>query len=542
MLQLAGPDTTVILCSDHGFQSREMRPRAVPNEPAGPAFWHRRFGIFVASGPGIKKGERIYGASLLDIAPTILACFGLPSGADMDGRVLAEIFESPPAPGLIPSWDSEPGESGMLGAEVPPADPAEGGDLLRQFVALGYIEAPGETVEDQAEMAEIESKYNLARNLNWCSLHDEALPLLIELVRRRPWESRFIAQLTRCCVATGNTRMARRILEAAYDVDNSPDPLPGLILADLLTAGGSGEEACALLHRLEQRIWQPAALNQIGRHYLHFRKNDDAERVFRAALRVHGESAEAWEGLSSVYCRRGLNQEAADAALTATSLIYRLPRAHLNLGIALARSGDGENAALALRTAVRFDPGLYAAHRWLTVVCRYFLRDEEAVSHHRREARRILELHHWRKPRRNTAATMEWDLPDFPSESERARILAEKRPPRDNPAVPSGKCFTLVSGLPRSGTSLMMQMLEAGGLPPQTDGERRADTDNPKGYYEWEAIKKIQSQPELMKEPGLDRKAIKVISMLLPHLPYQHEYRVLFMHRPVEEVAASRPP
>ncbi|HEX2749290.1 MAG TPA: tetratricopeptide repeat protein, partial [Verrucomicrobiales bacterium] len=387
MLQLAGPDTTVILCSDHGFQSREMRPRAVPNEPAGPAFWHRRFGIFVASGPGIKKGERIYGASLLDIAPTILACFGLPSGADMDGRVLAEIFESPPAPGLIPSWDSEPGESGMLGAEVPPADPAEGGDLLRQFVALGYIEAPGETVEEQAEMAEIESKYNLARNLNWCSLHDEALPLLIELVRRRPWESRFIAQLTRCCVATGNTRMARRILEAAYDVDNSPDPLPGLILADLLTAGGSGEEACALLHRLEQRIWQPAALNQIGRHYLHFRKNDDAERVFRAALRVHGESAEAWEGLSSVYCRRGMNQEAADAALTATSLIYRLPRAHLNLGIALARSGDGENAALALRTAVRFDPGLYAAHRWLTVVCRYFLRDEEAVSHHRREAR-----------------------------------------------------------------------------------------------------------------------------------------------------------
>jgi hypothetical protein len=189
---------------------------------------------------------------------------------------------------------------------------------------------------------------------------------------------------------------------------------------------------------------------------------------------------------------------------------------------------------------VRFDPDLFPAHRWLMTVCRYFLRDEEAASHHRREARRILELNQWRKPRRGANASKEWDLPAFPDEAERARILKEKRPPPESPAARSGKCFTLVSGLPRSGTSLMMQMLEAGGLMPQTDGERTADVDNPKGYYEWEAIKKIQRQPEIMKEPGLEKKAIKVISMLLPHLPYQHEYRVLFMLRPVEEVAASQ--
>jgi predicted AlkP superfamily phosphohydrolase/phosphomutase/tetratricopeptide (TPR) repeat protein len=540
MLHLAGPDTTVILCSDHGFQSKEMRPMAVPNEPAGPAFWHRRFGIFVAKGPGIKKGEQVYGASLLDIAPTILAHFGMPAGADMDGRVLAEIFETPPATSLVPSWDTQEGQSGMLGSEEVPADPRESEELLRQFVALGYIDAPGETKEEQAEMAEIESKYNLVRNLNWCSRHDEALPVLIELVNRKPWESRFIAQLTRCCIAARNTVMARRILEAAYDNENSPDPLPGLMLAGVLAAEGAGDEACVLLGKLEQRIWQPPALNQIGRHYLRFRRYDDAERVFRAALRVHNDNAEAWEGLSTVYCRRGMNQETADAALRATELIYRFPRAHLNLGIALMRSGDYENAALALRTAVRFDPDLYPAHRWLMVVCRYFLHDEEGTGHHRREARRILELNHWRKPRRSGAASMEWKLPVFSSEEERSRILAEKRPSPENPAVRSGKCFTLVSGLPRSGTSLMMQMLEAGGLDPQTDGERAADVDNPRGYYEWEAIKRIQRQPEIMKEPGLEKKAIKVISMLLPHLPYQHEYRVLFMHRPVEEVAASQ--
>ncbi len=69
----------------------------------------------------------------------------------------------------------------------------------------------------------------------------------------------------------------------------------------------------------------------------------------------------------------------------------------------------------------------------------------------------------------------------------------------------------LVSGLPRSGTSLMMQMLAAGGMPVLTDGERAADVDNAKGYFEWEAIKRIAKEPEL-----LDGHAIKCISMLLP--------------------------
>ena len=405
-------------------------------------------------------------------------------------------------------------------------------------MALGYVEAPGDSKEEQAEMAEIEAKYNLSRNLNWCGLHTEALPLLIELVNRKPWESRFIAQLIRCCVAAGNTVMARRILEAAYDVENSPDPVPALILADLLTADGNGEEACGLLPRLEERIWQPPALNQMGRHYLRCRRTGDAERVFLAALRVHPDNAEAWEGLSSVYCRRGINQETAEAALRATALTYRLPQAHLNLGIALARGGDGENAALALRTAVRFDPGLFTAHRWLMVVCRYLLKDEEAVRHHRAEARRILECR--TSPHLSRTNAREWELPVFPDEAERARVLLEKRPPPENPAACSGRCFTIVSGLPRSGTSLMMQMLEAGGLPPRTDGERTADGDNPRGYHEWEAIKKLPADPGVFKEPGLEQKAIKVISMLLPHLPYQHEYRVFFMLRPLSEVAASQ--
>ena len=98
----------------------------------------------------------------------------------------------------------------------------------------------------------------------------------------------------------------------------------------------------------------------------------------------------------------------------------------------------------------------------------------------------------------------------------------------------------VVSGLPRSGTSLMMQMLEAGGLPPKTDGERVADPDNPKGYYEWEMIKKVSSKPAILNEAGLERKAIKCISMLLQQMPRNHEYNIIFMTRPIKEVVASQ--
>jgi hypothetical protein len=98
--------------------------------------------------------------------------------------------------------------------------------------------------------------------------------------------------------------------------------------------------------------------------------------------------------------------------------------------------------------------------------------------------------------------------------------------------------ITIVSGLPRSGTSLMMQMLEAGGLPVLSDGERKADTDNPKGYLEWERIKQLPKEPSLIAEA--EGKVVKVISQLILALPEGHEYRILFMQRPLPEVLKSQ--
>jgi hypothetical protein len=98
--------------------------------------------------------------------------------------------------------------------------------------------------------------------------------------------------------------------------------------------------------------------------------------------------------------------------------------------------------------------------------------------------------------------------------------------------------ITIVSGLPRSGTSLMMQMLAAGGMTILADGERRADADNPKGYLEWERVKQLPKDPALIAEA--EGKVVKVISQLLLSLPAGHEYRVIFMQRPLPEVMASQ--
>jgi hypothetical protein len=98
--------------------------------------------------------------------------------------------------------------------------------------------------------------------------------------------------------------------------------------------------------------------------------------------------------------------------------------------------------------------------------------------------------------------------------------------------------ITIVSGLPRSGTSLMMQMLQAGGLPVLSDSERRADTDNPKGYLEWERIKQLPKDASLMAEA--EGKVVKVISQLLLSIPDGHQYRVIFMQRPLPEVMKSQ--
>lgn len=97
---------------------------------------------------------------------------------------------------------------------------------------------------------------------------------------------------------------------------------------------------------------------------------------------------------------------------------------------------------------------------------------------------------------------------------------------------------TIVSGLPRSGTSLMMKMLESGGMEVLADDLREADVDNPEGYYEFERVKKLPDDTGWIEDAK--GKVVKVLAELIKHLPDEHNYRIIFMMRNIEEIIRSQ--
>ncbi len=103
-----------------------------------------------------------------------------------------------------------------------------------------------------------------------------------------------------------------------------------------------------------------------------------------------------------------------------------------------------------------------------------------------------------------------------------------------------GEPIVVVSGLPRSGTSMLMKMLDAGGMEIMTDSERVADVDNPKGYFEYERVKDLEKETDKSYVREGRGKVLKVISFLIKDLPDDNDYRVILMRRDLDEVLASQ--
>lgn len=423
LLDLAGPDTTVILVSDHGFHCDHLRPRGIPAEPAGPAVQHRQFGIVCMKGGHTKKDERIYGATLLDITPTVLTLFGLPVGDDMDGRVLVQAFEEAPQVKRIPSWEEEPGDCGMHPADLR-MDPAAAQAVLQQFVALGYIQPLSGDQEKAVAVAVREQQYNLSRVYLDSRRYIEALPILEELAKKWPDEARFLQHLAQCYLGLGRRTEAKDLLQklmtlkpkgkghrsqgAPADAGRVETKTRPPVEAGVATESASSEEG------IEARPWADllmgviqfeegdldAALScllraetadphlpdlhlRIGETYLRQKRNGDAVRAFQRALEIDGDSPEAHLGLAVVRLRERRNEEAAEQALLAVGLQHFLPLGHFYLGVALARLGHRDRAALAFETSVGMLPGLLAAHRWLAVLYTQPGGDPEKAARHR---------------------------------------------------------------------------------------------------------------------------------------------------------------
>jgi predicted AlkP superfamily phosphohydrolase/phosphomutase/tetratricopeptide (TPR) repeat protein len=391
LLDLAGPEATVILVSDHGFHSDHLRPRGIPMEPAGPAVQHRQFGVVCMKGDNIKQDERIYGATLLDVTPTILTMFGLPVGEDMDGRVLVQAFENPPQITRIPSWEKEAGECGMHPADLR-MDPAAAQAVLQQFVALGYIQPLSEDQEKAVAMAVREQNYNLARAYMDARRYADALTLFEELTQKYPDEARFMQHLAQCYLALGKRVEAKDLLQKLMVLKPKP-PQPALKKGEEKAEHGIAAEGTAPAQAgVATEIPRPAAAPppaEAGGLPENAGLRDDAVSGVEAAAAPVLDSREdvetkprPWADLlmGIIQFEEGDMDAALACLLKAESADPHLPDLHLRIGETYLRLKRTDDADRAFQRALEIDGDSPEAHLGLAVVRLRQRRNEEAAE------------------------------------------------------------------------------------------------------------------------------------------------------------------
>ena len=584
LLAASGSDTTVLLMSDHGFHPDQLRPDAIPIEPAGPAVEHRHYGIFVLKGSDIKMGERVYGANVLDICPTLLSLFNLPIGRDMDGKPLATAWSNPPKIETISSWDTV---SGLDGRHPPNTilNPDDSREALRQLEALGYIEPLPDNGEQAMEKAQRELHYNLA-----CAYVDAQMPgaaaeIFDTLWDECPTEHRYGAKLVTCQLSLGHCAEARAAFEklrinrkrdstdaakelkkrrarrkARRQIELKPSeykelhrlmgrsklsPVPmWQIEAMLFFAENKPQKALLILEKLRKvDSANPAFCIHVARGHFALKQWDKAEEIYGKALEFDSDNADAHIGLAQVYLAKHHNYEAANAALTSIGLLYQNPSAHFTLGVALHRLGRIDQAVKALLVCVTQNANFLPAHRRLAHIYEKRVGISEKAGEHRTKFRQGMDRLRTQRLASSipsNAAVPNRDsflLPGSAKSNAKTKKIqldsASLSPARTDAAF-----VTIVSGLPRSGTSLMMQMLAAGGLSPLHDNHRTPDVDNPRGYFEFAPAKNIRLDDSWM--PYARGRTLKLVAQLVPFLPFPYKYRIILMKRSLEEVLASQ--
>ncbi len=386
LLALAGPEATVLLVSEHGFQAGDRRPwDPLRFHPEAAALWHRPVGILCLAGPPINKDELIHGAGLLDITPTVLTLFGLSVGADMEGHPLLAAFEHPVSVDRIPSWEDLAGAGGR-----PRTDRLEKSDeleeALAQLAALGYADVPTASEHQALHRCRLYQTFTLARVHLEAGRLAEAAPLFEQLVREAPEEVTYSLFLARCRLALGQLAECRCLLTAVHE-RGAGGAIAEFLLGQLAAAENQPDAALTWLRRAEQAAPHLAELHcQLGIVYLRLRRWDDAERAFQQTLALAGDEVRAHYGLARTYLEQGRFPRAAEAALTAVTLRHHVPESHYVLGVALARLGRPGRAIQAFETCLALRPQTPAAHAWLAALHEQATGDRARAAEHRRAA------------------------------------------------------------------------------------------------------------------------------------------------------------
>jgi len=383
LMQLAGNDTTVILVSDHGFHCDHRRPEGSSKIHEGrPVAWHRPYGVLVIRGPHIKKDQRVYGASLLDVAPTVLTLLGCPVARDMDGKPLKQIFDLETVEiAEIDSYET-PGEPDAAGASA--EDPWAARQVLARLVDLGYME------DDSTEGAVLDRLRNLGQVYAATGRPKLAIEQFEQVLAKKPDDRGCKISIAACRIQMGQLDAAEHLVSELL-ADEADAPLANYYLGLIHLRRGDPEAALKYLRRAEEA--NPGCVElqcQIGQVYLRQQRWKRAEAAFKKAIEMDPDCAEAHDGLGVAYRAQKRPEEAVYEHMQSIALLHYRPLTHINLGLALAETGQFDWAIRAFEVALEQNPYNPFPHRCLAHIYRQVKNDAQKAAEHLAQARRLV--------------------------------------------------------------------------------------------------------------------------------------------------------
>ncbi|HEY3176552.1 MAG TPA: alkaline phosphatase family protein [Candidatus Polarisedimenticolia bacterium] len=369
LLSAVSPSSTIIVMSDHGFQSGPARPEDGPADIEGkPGKWHRLYGIVMVAGEGIGAG-RLDTATLYDIAPTALALAGLPLAADMRGAPLVT-RQGAPEPPRIATYEVGGREPGAphepAGAAAPESEVDE--ELLRNLASLGYIGAPSASESPAAAAAtlapptaeSVTAHANLASLLvQKGDLHaaERELRAALEL---KPAYFPALMTLSQVLVRQGRVDEALAATRQAVATARDAEHAAYVQLALLAVRAGQAAQAANFLEALSGRRPRAAgietALGVLSLTRGEAAGRSAAEKHYRAALAMEPASPEAMARIFQLYREEGRAGDLESAMRRALELNDRSILHHNWMGLILGGRGDSAGAEREFRRALDLAP------------------------------------------------------------------------------------------------------------------------------------------------------------------------------------------
>jgi tetratricopeptide (TPR) repeat protein/predicted AlkP superfamily pyrophosphatase or phosphodiesterase len=377
-LESAGPETTVILCSDHGFKSGDDRLKEKDVTSIKVAHkWHNPEGVLVMRGPMMKKNHTLASASVMDITPTILHILGLPVADDFEGEVLLESFK--------PEWRAKHPVTTIPTYEVEgrdkaasPANPAADKAMMERLLSLGYLSKgkPAEAPRAEAAMS-IEMHFNEIALLIAKGKLDDALTRARKTVEYDPRHPNAWVLLAECLLLTRRVEEAEMVLDRAEDLleiiaENPPlfpngkprySPPDDISLSRIqATRGGihmhrgNLKEAETLLrkaHGLDAH--NVTACYRLALLYEQTKRSELAGKTYHRCLEDQSDHAPSLNNLANIYLHEQKIDEARALYQKAAQANPHHAESRYNLGLIALNRGDDENSTQYFKQVIDID-------------------------------------------------------------------------------------------------------------------------------------------------------------------------------------------